>query len=110
MKIKMTKTTEGATDKSGTKSMTYEKGKKYDVHDSLAENFIGQNAAKEDKEKEKAPENEEKEKAPENKEEVPENKEEEAPADNGMSPQPGPPEDKEEEAPENKGGKEDKKE
>lgn len=92
MKIKMTKTTEGATDKSGTKSMTYEKGEKYDVHDSLAENFIGQNAAKEDKEKEKAPENEEKEKAPENKEEVPENKEEA-------------PESKEEEIPENESGK-----
>ena len=67
IKIKMTKTTEGATDESGTKSMTYEKGEKYDVHDSLAENFIGQDAAKEDKGKEKAPEN--KEKAPENKDE-----------------------------------------
>ena len=66
MKIKMTQTREGATDESGTQGMTYEKGKKYEVHDSLAENFLGQDAAKEDRGKEKAPEN--KEEAPENKE------------------------------------------
>lgn len=64
MKIKMTKTTDGSPD--GININTYEKGEKYDVPDSLAENFVGQDAAKkEDKGKEKAPEN--KEEAPENK-------------------------------------------
>lgn len=92
MKIKMTKTKDGSSD--GINIDTYEKGKKYDVSDSLAENFVGQGVAKEDKEKapeieeeelimeeEKAPEGEEepiieeeKEEAPENKEKAPENK------------------------------------
>lgn len=63
MKIKMTKTTDGSPD--GININTYEKGKKYDIPASLAENFLGQDAAKEDKGKEEAPEN--KEKAPENK-------------------------------------------
>lgn len=89
MKIKMIKTTDGSPD--GININTYEKGKKYDIPEDLAGNFIGQNAAVEDKEKEKAPENEEevledlgpqapeneeKEKAPEDKEKAPENKEE----------------------------------
>jgi hypothetical protein len=66
-KIRMTETIIGASDASGTKETTYEKGKKYDVHDSLAENLISQGIAKEDKGKEQAPEN--KEEAPENKSE-----------------------------------------
>jgi len=44
MKIKMTKTTDGSPD--GININTYEKGKKYDIPESLAENFLGQDAAK----------------------------------------------------------------
>lgn len=55
MKIKMIQTKKAAADPSGTRAMTYEAGKEYDVHEELAQVFIREGWAKENKEK-KGPE------------------------------------------------------
>ena len=50
MKIKMTQTKKAAADPSGTRAMTYEAGKKYDVHEELAQVFLREGWAKKIKE------------------------------------------------------------
>lgn len=73
MKIRMLQSIKGATDPSGIRSMTYEKGKKYDVYDELAQVFLREGWAKKEKEKDvKGPEEKKDlEGSEENKEEAP---------------------------------------
>lgn len=68
MKIRMTQTKKAAADPSGTRAMTYEAGKEYDVHEKLAQVFLKEGWAEENKEMKGPEETKDLEASEENKE------------------------------------------